>query len=397
MERRNGASGEHAPRLSVLMVHPHDLYSPQEPWTVRIRFLAVQLAQKGHRVILAYHRLGAARTLPGAGLPGVELVELGRNVSALGRNTAKLARLARTCDVVHVQKCMPHAAIPALWAAYLNRIPIHYDWDDWEYKIQDIETGGKAPGWLRWMEERLPTLVDTVSVASGLLELLALKAGVPQDRIFHAPVGADLEAFNPAISGERIRAVLGATGPIVLYLGQLHATQYVGQFLQAGKLLLARHPEVKLVVVGAGWRLPELKDMASSLQIAPQVVFTGAVPYSEVPEYVAAADVAVACFDDNEATRAKSPLKVVEYLAAGRAIVASAVGEVQKMINQVGVLVPAGDVALLSNAICDLLADPQLRAELGGRARARAEALHGWAAVAANLDRAYRRALQIPT
>ncbi|MBN1424601.1 glycosyltransferase family 4 protein [Candidatus Fermentibacteria bacterium] len=396
MERRTGASGENAPRLSILMVHPHDLYSPQEPWTVRIRFLAEELARQGHRVILAYHRLGATRRQRGSGLPGVELVELGRNVSALVRNTAHLAKMARACDVVHVQKCMPHAAIPALWAAYLNRLPIHYDWDDWEYKIQDIETGGKAPGWLRWMEERLPGLVDTVSVASGLLEALALKAGVPKDRIFRAPVGADLVAFNPAVSGERIRARLDGAGPVVLYLGQLHATQYVGQFLQAGKLILTRHPDARLVVVGAGWRLPELEELASTLHIVQNVVFTGAVPYAEVPEYVAAADVAVACFDDNEATRAKSPLKVVEYLAAGKAIVASAVGEVQKMIDQVGVLVPAGDIPALSDAICDLLEDPFRREELGLRARERAERLHGWGAVAANLEQAYRRALQRP-
>jgi glycosyltransferase involved in cell wall biosynthesis len=289
---------------------------------------------------------------------------------------------------------MPHAAIPALWAAYLNRIPIHYDWDDWEYKIQDIETDGKAPAWLRWMEGRLPRLVDTVSVASDLLEGLAVSAGVPGDRVFRTPVGADLSVFNPEVSGERIRTRLGIDGPIVLYLGQLHATQYVGQFLQAGRLLLARQPSVRLVVVGSGWRLPELIEMARSLGILPSVVFTGAVPYQEVPEYVAAADVAVACFDDNEATRAKSPLKVVEYLAAGKAIVASAVGEVQKMVDQCGVLVPAGDIAALSEAILQLLLEPDRRAELGRRARERAEEAHGWAAVAANLRSAYMRALE---
>lgn len=397
MERRLGASHENAPRLSVLMVHPHDLYSPQEPWTVRIRFLATELASRGHRIILAYHRLGAARSEPHVPVPGVELVELGRNISALGRNAAHVARIAQACDVVHVQKCMAHAAIPALWAAYLNRIPIHYDWDDWEYKIQDIETGGKAPGWLRWMECRLPKLVDTVSVASELLERLAVESGVPRDRIFHAPVGADLAAFNPAVSGARVRDLLGITGPMVLYLGQLHATQYVGQFLAAGTLLLDRCPGAKLVVVGSGWRLPELKDMASSLGIMPSVVFTGAVPYDTVPEYLAAADVAVACFDDNEATRAKSPLKVVEYLAAGKAIVASAVGEVKKMVEHVGVLVPAGDVPALSAAIGDLLEDPARRSTLGRMARERAERVHGWSAVAANLEAAYRRGLQRPS
>ncbi len=393
MEGRTAAPGARAPALRVLMVHPHDLRSPQEPWTVRIRFLATELHKRGHRVILAYHRLGAPNPSPQESFDGVELVELGRNLGSLARNAVKLTSIARRCDLVHVQKCMPHAVVPALWAAYLNRIPIHYDWDDWEYKIQDIETNGNAPAWLHWIEERLPRLVDTVSVASELLEQLALRAGVPASRVFRTPVGADLEAFHPNVSGARVRQLLGVEGPIVLYLGQLHATQYVGQFLEAGTMVLARHPEATLVVVGAGWRLPELKGVAKSLGIHPRVVFTGSVPYHEVPEYVAAADVAVACFDDNEATRAKSPLKVVEYLAAGKAVVASAVGEVQRMVAGVGLLVPPGDTAALGNAIVRLLDDPAHRLHLGAQARARAVEAHGWSAVADNLEAAYRTAL----
>jgi glycosyltransferase involved in cell wall biosynthesis len=288
---------------------------------------------------------------------------------------------------------MPHAAISTLWAAYLTGRPVHYDWDDWEYKIQEIETGGKAPSWLQWIEDKLPSLVDTVSVASEELKRLALAEGVEADRIFDAPVGADLELFNPSRSGLRVRELLGIDGPLVMYLGQLHAAQYVGQFLKAGKRLLGRLPETTLVVVGSGWRLPELKEMASEMGLDGRVVFTGAVPYREVPEYLAAADVVVACFEDNEATRAKSPLKVVEYLAAGKAIVASAVGEVERMVSSCGVLVPAGDIMALSDAVYDLLLDDGRRSELARKSREKAERVHSWAAVAGNLENAYRKAL----
>lgn len=394
MEERNGAKGE-SPRLHVLMVHPHDLYSPQEPWTVRIRFLARELVKRGHTVTLAYHRLEGSRDLNVPGFPGVELLELTRNFSALGRNMRILCSYAKSCDVVHVQKCMPHSTIPALWAAYTTGRPVHYDWDDWEYKIQEIETNGRAPGWLKWMETRLPRLVDTVSVASEVLRGLALRAAVPEDRIFPAPVGADIEFFVKDRDPGRIRSELQHDGPLVLYLGQLHATQYVGQFLEAGAQLLKKAPDVLLVVVGAGWRLPELVEKAESMGISERVVFTGAVPYARIPDYLSAADVAVACFEDNEATRAKSPLKVVEYLAAGKAIVASSVGEVERMVSGCGVLVPPGDVNALSAAIFDLLSDPEERARLGRLAREKAEELHSWSAVAVNLEKAYLRALSL--
>jgi glycosyltransferase involved in cell wall biosynthesis len=324
----------------------------------------------------------------------VELIELKRNIGALAGNTKTLTREAKRCDIVHLQKCMPHAVISTLWAAYLTGRPVHYDWDDWEYKIQEIETGGKAPAWLRWIETKLPSLVDTISVASEELKRLALGEGVEADRVFDAPVGADLELFCPSISGRRVRELFGISGPLVMYLGQLHAAQYVGQFLEAGKRLLERLPETTLVVVGSGWRLPELKEKAGVIGLEDRVVFTGAVPYREVPEYLAAADAVVACFEDNEATRAKSPLKVVEYLAAGKAIVASAVGEVERMVSSCGVLVPAGDITALSEALHRLLLDDDRRSELGRKSREKAERVHSWAAVAQNLERAYHKALQ---
>jgi len=379
--------------MNILMVHPHDLHSPQEPWTVRIRFLAKELSKSGHRITLAFHRLEGKRVVDESGLENIEILELGRNLSAIGRNTRLLRKYARRADIIHIQKCMPHAVIPTLWAAYMTGRPIHYDWDDWEYKIQEIETDGHAPAWLAIMERNLPRLVDTVSVASDLLGKLASQAGIPDERIFATPVGADLSLFGSNSSGEEIRRRYNIHGPLVTYLGQLHATQYVEQFLEAGILLLEKQPAATLMVVGSGWRLPELRIKAKTMGIDDRVVFTGTVPYNEIPEYLAAADIAVACFEDNEATRAKSPLKVVEYLAAGKAIVASSVGEVERMVSGCGVLVPPGDIHALSDAINGLLLDPDRRRELGEMARERAFERHSWGAVAKNLEDAYSVAL----
>jgi len=381
------------PIMNILMVHPHDLHSPQEPWTVRIRFLARELAESGHNITLAHHRLEGKRVIDESGLENIEVIELGRNLSALEKNTRLLKKYARRADIIHIQKCMPHAVIPTLWAAYMTGRPIHYDWDDWEYKIQEIETNGHAPAWLELMERSLPRLVDTVSVASELLRRLAERAGIPDERIFSTPVGADLTLFGHTASGAEIKRQFDIHGPIVMYLGQLHATQYVEQFLEAGVLLLEKQPSVTLMVVGSGWRLPELQLAAKSMGIHDRVIFTGTVPYRRIPEFLAAADIAVACFEDNEATRAKSPLKVVEYLAGGKAIVASSVGEVERMVSGCGVLVPPGDIHALSDAINELLLDPDRRRAFGKKARERAFERHSWESVARNLERAYAVAL----
>jgi len=108
-----------------------------------------------------------------------------------------------------------------------------------------------------------------------------------------------------------------------------------------------------------------------------------------VPQYIAAADVAVACFEDNKQTRCKSPLKIVEYLASGKAIVASDMGEAAKMVRGCGVLVKPGDEISLAHGIEQLLDDPQLRTQLGLKARKRAEEKYNWGVTASNLLQAY--------
>ncbi len=77
----------------------------------------------------------------------------------------------------------------------------------------------------------------------------------------------------------------------------------------------------------------EAKKLAHELRLNDHLIFTGEVPHLDIPLYIAAADVTVACFEDNEQSRCKSPLKVVEYMASGKAIVASRMGEIQKMIG----------------------------------------------------------------
>ncbi len=89
--------------------------------------------------------------------------------------------------------------------------------------------------------------------------------------------------------------------------------------------------------------------------------------------------------------RSKRPLKICEYLAAGKAIVASDVGEVFRMVQGVGELTRPGDVGSLAAGIRKLLADDHLRRELGTRARARAEEKYNWQVTAENLLVAYKR------
>ena len=119
------------------------------------------------------------------------------------------------------------------------------------------------------------------------------------------------------------------------------------------------------------------------------VQFVGAVPHDEVPDYVAAADVCVAAFASNPVTQCKSPLKLAEYLASGKAVVASDVGEVRRMVGEAGVMVRPGDAQEMAEEIVRLLRDPEERQRLGRLARERVMAGLTWMHTARRLVEAY--------
>lgn len=385
------------------MIHPHDIYSSTEPWTVRIVYIAREFIKKGHSVKLVYFPLVWNNQKPLELQKSFLAIPLCRKLGPhiLISNILRLYRLAKWADVVHFQKCFYHAAIPAITGALFRKKPIHYDWDDWELKIYEVSTD---PGILRnfiWnflkvLENTIPKIVDTVSVASEGLKIKCEDLGVDKSRIFNAHVGADITRFHPDVSGETIRQKYLIEKPLVLYLGQLHGGQYVELFIMAAsKLINDYRKDLSFMIVGDGYLSEELKKLTFRLNLNGKVIFSGAVPHDLVPQYIAAADVCVACFEENDVTLCKSPLKIVEYMAAGKAIVASNVGEVSNMIGEAGILSSPGDARSLAAGIIKALEDYKLRKNLERLARQRAEKKYNWTVTAENILNAYDKAIKI--
>lgn len=379
------------------MVHPHDLFSKKEPWTTRIRNIAAEFRKRNHQVKIAYFPLEYKVHRQRFTLEDIEFIPLNRQVGIrpLLRNIKFFISESKWADIIHFQKCFYHVAIPVLISAFLNNKPVHYDWDDWEIKI--FHYSARQP-WLVGMflatlEKLLPRLCDTVSVSSMRLKEECLDCGVNQERIFMAPVGADLNLFHPAVSGVRIREHYNIEGPLVVYLGQLHGGQYAELFIRSAKIILNQIPEVSFMVIGGGYRLQELKKLASDLDLNKHLVFTGYIAHKNASLYLAAADIAVACFEDNDITRCKSPLKIVEYLSCGKPIVASDVGEVKRMLGGAGILTLPGDSDDLARGVLKLLEDEPLRQRLSSKARQRAEEIYNWDNTSENLLKAYSIAL----
>jgi len=384
--------------MRILLIHPHDVCSLQEPWTIRVLQLARSLRQLGHEAQVAYFPRTDEPRSRAAEWQGVPLVELDRRVGPwrLVQNTCRLWRLAAWAEVLHVQKAFHWAAVPVLVAGWLRGKPVHYDWDDWEERIYVASARPPAPlipAWLRLLERWAPQSADTVSVSTDRLRQEAIARGVPPERIWWAPVGADPDQFHPEVSPERVRAQWELDGATVLYHGQLHGGQHAELVLRAAALVREELPVVRFLIVGDGFRRRELEAIARDSYL-DCVTFVGAVPHEDIPAYIAAADVCVAAFEATEVTACKSPLKITEYLACGKPVVASEVGDVARMVGTAGVLVPPGEPERLAAAILQLLRDRPARIRLGHLARERATAQFTWRQTAQRLVEAYAVGLQ---
>lgn len=388
--------------MNILMVHPHDLYSSLEPWTVRVKKLAVEFSNHGHLVRLVYFPLDPKEVNREFLDNRIRIFAFDRRLGLLRmiRNILRMIGLASWADVIHFQKCYYYAALPALVASLLKNKPIHYDWDDWETKIFYYSNPKQriVGEFLNIYERLIPRVVDTISVSSNHLRKLSLGLGVPQDRIVPAPVGADSQQFNPkAIEAQRgnVKKIHNINHYLVLYLGQLHGAQYAELFIHTAGLILRSRKDVTFMVIGEGYRLAELKELVRAMGIVEHFIFTGHVNHNEIPQYLADADVCVACFEENDITKCKSPLKIVEYLACGKAIVASNVGEVRNMVGGVGVLAKPGDAGSLAEGIMVVLGDEKLRESLGKAAVERSQRKYRWTVTAENILNAYNLAVNL--
>lgn len=189
-----------------------------------------------------------------------------------------------------------------------------------------------------------------------------------QGKIHVVPNGIRPERF-PEGTVPTLPAAVGVF--TVGFVGTLKAWHGLSALVEAFEILHKKNPASRLLLVGDG---PERESVVADLTrrgLLEATTFTGAVAPGEVPGLLASMDVAVAPYPPLS-TFYFSPLKVYEYMAAGRAVVASRIGQLQSLIEPEvnGLLVPPGDAPALARALERLLVEPELRSGLGRRARA---------------------------
>jgi glycosyltransferase involved in cell wall biosynthesis len=255
-------------------------------------------------------------------------------------------------------------------------------------QIAELDFMGKPLiGWLRWraqnlLRENLDVAQRIVCVSEPAKVHLMANWNVPAGKILVFSNAVDIHRFkpDPDLRAETRASLQLRAHPLLVFVGSFYQWHDIPTLLDAFAVVLRSCADARLVLVGHGTEHESMMKRAADSGIGHAVQFTGYVTHAEVSRLVNAADIAVVPVPAMKQEMWLSPMKLFEYMASGKAIVASAMGQIVNVLRdgQNGLLVRAGDANALASAINNLISDPGLRARLGEQARDDAVRNHSW-------------------
>ncbi len=224
-----------------------------------------------------------------------------------------------------------------------------------------------------------------VTVSKPLADELK-KIGADAGRILVNPNGFDDELFTQENDCRAVREKyeIPLDAVVVTYVGSFapfHGVEILAK--AAGTAVRRGNSNLFFLFVGEGKMRAEVEDIIRSEGLVKRTLFTGLVPPEEAARLMKASDILVASHVFREGDEFfGSPTKLFEYMASGRAVIASAIGQIKEIIRdgENGRLVPSGNEKVLADVILELANDINERTKLGGNARKEAFNLYTWKA-----------------
>jgi glycosyltransferase involved in cell wall biosynthesis len=370
----------------------------------RAFYFGRELAARGHEVTLATiseRRILSAEESTVEGVRVVRTPDLGVAIARTGWDPwdalYRTVRFSRErFDVVHGYDCRPVVLGPSLGLQLSKGIPWVTDWADWWGRGGAISERESWDGRVAFapfetfLEERFRRFARQVTVTSRALRDRALSLGLRDDRVHLLPSGANVTTIR-ALDRQACRRELGLRGDarIACFVGFVQYDLELA--IRAFRVARDQAPDAKLLLVGPANRAAA--RLAEDLGVASAIVDAGPQPFDRIPVHLGAADVLLLPLSDNLMNRARGPIKLGDYLAAGRAILSNAVGDLADVFEADDVGVLAGDSPeAYGHALASMLNDPGRSALQGRNARRVAEEKYAWRLLAPQLEAVYDRA-----
>lgn len=324
-----------------------------------------------------YYRTGAVGPVP------VPFAGELRLMHALYRRILEVARREEP-DILHAHSPVLNA-FPAIRAARRLGIPVVYEirafWEDAAVDHGTYAEGSWKYRLTRRLETRACSRVDHVAVLCNGLKNDLIGRGIAAEKITPVFNGVDVDDFRPCVPDPEYLRKWGLDGKCVIgFLGSFYRYEGLDLLIRAFARVAAERADAVLLLAGGGEVEGELKAMVSALGLDGRVIMPGRIAHERVPGVYALIDVLAYPRYSMRLTELVTPLKPLEAMAMGKAVLASDVGGHRELIRhgETGILFKAGDEAALAGEILRLLADRQLREDLQGRGRTGVTEYHAW-------------------
>lgn len=311
-------------------------------------------------------------------LPGPHRRKLGLDAYLL-KSAEILAEKAKAERVAAIHAASNYeTALPALLAARMLGIPFIYEVRSlWEYT-----SASKQSGWEQSerfdLERRLESLTaknaDHVLTLTGALSDELCSRGVEKSNITLAPNSIDVDAFPAAQRNRELAVSLGVDDDdfVIGYVGSVVAYEGLDDLIEALFLLKVRLPRARVLVVGDGDSLPDLRELAQARGVADRLIFCGKVDRERVRDYYALMDAVALPRKPVTVCQLVSPLKLLEAMALGIPLIVSDVDALKEMVvdGETALIHLAGNARSLADSIDMLAKTPALQSALAANGRA---------------------------
>ncbi len=300
-----------------------------------------------------------------------EVLELGYNLVAWRRNRALLRR--ENCTLIYERHAFFLCATAQLAAR--RGIPLVVEVNELvgDERIRPEPTLSAIARCADLYTFRRAALIIVVSPH---LKRRIEAMGIPAERILVLPNAVAADSLDAPVNAGVVRQKYACADAVIIgFVGWFVSWHRLENLVRAFADIAHTRPAARLMLVGDGDLRPELAKLADDL------IFTGAVPHGEIPDHIAAMDICVVPHSNEY----RSPIKLFEYMANGRAVLAARTEPIAMVVRdgENGVLFDSDQPSDLRAKLLTLIDDAALRAHLGAQARADVRRSHTWSANAA--------------
>lgn len=298
-----------------------------------------------------------------------------------------------------------HAHSPCLWgeavarASRLSKLPAVYEvrgfWEEAAVDIGKIRPTSLRYRLTRGLETRVMRLVDQVVVIAEGLKTDIEGRGIPTEKIAVVRNGVDVDGFAPRSPDTELQHRYGTLGKTCIgYIGTLHPWEGVIDLLDAVPTIVAKCQNIKVLIVGTGSQSTLIRERIAAMGLGDTVEFVGEVPHRDITRYYSVMDILVYPRRSTRNTETVTPLKPLEAMAMGKAVIGSNVGGIRELIPEsTGLTFRAQDVEDLARKCIQFVQSPDLRTQLGDSARLYTIEHRSWKRLVQSYHEIYGRAL----